>query len=226
MQGLLVDLDGTLADSMGALKQVFFEVLLSHGIKAADEAFNRYVGSSIDEILQDLRQKHPSLPSHGQLEAQYRQQLHIAYATRIQPMPFAVETLQLARHKGFKLALVTAASEEIAALFLATNRLQGVFDELICVQKKEPGKPHPALYKRALASLQLPPEKAVAIEDSTNGVHSALAAGCEVLWLTGDKLPPFNACVHRVKSWLDIKKRVERNGLSDLCCGERFPDKN
>ncbi len=50
------------------------------------------------------------------------------------------------------------------------------------------GKPSPALYLEALGDLGVPAERAVAFEDSPNGVRSAKAAGLYVVavpnWLT------------------------------------------
>lgn len=44
-------------------------------------------------------------------------------------------------------------------------------------RRQEPGEPPPALYFSALDRLALSAEKAIAIEDSPNGIHAAKAAG-------------------------------------------------
>jgi beta-phosphoglucomutase-like phosphatase (HAD superfamily) len=45
----------------------------------------------------------------------------------------------------------------------------------------EYSKPHPAIYLKAAATLGAMPEKCLALEDSDNGVKSALSAGMTVI---------------------------------------------
>jgi beta-phosphoglucomutase-like phosphatase (HAD superfamily) len=47
------------------------------------------------------------------------------------------------------------------------------------------GKPHPDIYRHAAAALEVEPRRCLAIEDSLNGVRSALAAGMTVWGFVG-----------------------------------------
>lgn len=203
VQGLLVDLDGTLADSMGALKTIFFKFLRSRGIQSSEEEFAFFVGVTLHEMLAQLKAKYRLAGDVNELYEEYAEMVLNAYGTEIKAMPGASEALALAKQKGLKLALVTAASEEMARSFLALNALTDIFDLLVCAKTGEKGKPDPALYVRALDGLSLAPKTAVAIEDSANGVKSALAAGCEVLWLTQEKEVPLH--VPRIENWKEIE---------------------
>jgi len=55
------------------------------------------------------------------------------------------------------------------------------FRVVVTGDQVEFGKPHPEPYLTAAASLGLPPERCLAIEDSNTGAKSAEAAGCLVL---------------------------------------------
>ena len=209
IKGLLVDLDGTLANSIEPLKQAFFGFLRAHGVESSDEEFVSFTGASLHEIIRDLKRKHGLKPMDDELYAQYVDVVFQAYTKTIKPMPGAVETLLLAKQKKLKMALVTAASEEMAVLFLKVNDLSDLFDALICARMGEPGKPHPALYLRGLEVLGLQAAEAIAIEDSLNGVKSALAADCETLWLTPYDVPLFDEHVYQVRDWLEIRKWLE-----------------
>ena len=46
------------------------------------------------------------------------------------------------------------------------------------------GKPHPEVYLKAAASIQLNPVKCLVFEDSLSGIDAGLTAGCAVIGLT------------------------------------------
>lgn len=209
VQGLLVDLDGTLADSIFTLKQVFVGFLASHQIEGSEEEFNSYLGTPLPEVVRSLRKKYSLKDAYDTLYNQYISEVLHAYTRAVKPMPHAVETLRLFKKGGGRLALVTAASKPVVMAFLASNNLMDLFDALICAGSNDPGKPDPALYLRALSSLQLDAGETIAIEDSLSGVESALGAGCQVFWLTAEERPHRSDRVRQVGSWLEIRREFE-----------------
>lgn len=218
LQAVLVDLDGTLADSVHHLKEVFFNFLQVHGVKATDEEFAFFAGYSLFEIISDLKSKYSLLHPHDHLYQQYAENVFDVYSTKVEVMPGAVECLAKCRERGLKIALVTAASEPMARLFLARHQLEAYFDVLVCARNGEAGKPHPALYQRALTTLHLTPERSIAIEDSLNGVKSAVGAGCKTLWLVpslqpeeidAKLLPELSHKVCQVTSWQQIQEQLQ-----------------
>jgi beta-phosphoglucomutase-like phosphatase (HAD superfamily) len=52
------------------------------------------------------------------------------------------------------------------------------------------GKPAPDVYLEACARLGMLPSECAAIEDSTNGLRSAAAAGCTVIAVPRPEYPP------------------------------------
>lgn len=92
--------------------------------------------------------------------------------------------LQDARRAGVRLAIATTTSlPNVTALLRATLGEQaGSFFEFIAagdtVARK---KPAPDIYLSALAQLRLPARSCLAVEDSRNGLHAALAAGIATL---------------------------------------------
>lgn len=206
-KALLIDLDGTLADSLTPLKAVFFRFLRGHGIEATDELFADYIGASLSEIISRLKERFAIKQPEDVLYKQYEDAVLHAYGC-VLPMPAAAETLFLAKQKGLRLAVVTAANEAMTVRFLELNHLRDVFDALVCARPGEPGKPFPDLYLRALQALGVQSQEAIAVEDSVNGVKAALAAGCEVFWLTQEDIPVFDERVYLVQDWLEIKKWV------------------
>lgn len=205
VSALLVDLDGTLANSIPVLKDVFFTFLQAHGVAAVEQDFLAQAGPSLREVVANLKRKYGWQASVEELYGAYAQRLVDKYA-HIGLVEGAKEALTLAKERGCRLALVTAADEKFARSFLRAHTIEAPFDVLVCAQQYEPGKPHPALYLRALKALQLPPAEAVAVEDSTAGVQAALAAGCCVFWLTTPHSQSEEGRVIRISGWKEVSK--------------------
>lgn len=55
------------------------------------------------------------------------------------------------------------------------------FDEIVCGDDLEKGKPNPEIYLKTCEKLEVKPEEAVAIEDSKNGILAAESAGMQVI---------------------------------------------
>ena len=64
---------------------------------------------------------------------------------------------------------------------LEERGLTGRFEVIVTRDDVTAGKPDPAPYLEALARLGVPPDEAVAIEDSANGLASATAAGMRAI---------------------------------------------
>jgi HAD superfamily hydrolase (TIGR01509 family) len=90
--------------------------------------------------------------------------------------------LNEAVNHGCRLAIAsTTTAANISALLNATLGSRGLdlFSVIACGDQVRAKKPAPDIYELALSTLGLPPEQALAIEDSANGLRSATAAG---LW--------------------------------------------
>ena len=81
---------------------------------------------------------------------------------------------------GCRLAIAsTTTAVNIDALLQATLGARGrdMFSTIACGDQVRAKKPAPDIYLLALNGLALPPESAIAFEDSTNGLRAAHAAG-------------------------------------------------
>ncbi len=93
----------------------------------------------------------------------------------------AEELLRWLKQNGYAVALATATAVDLATAYLEQTGLLPYFD-VICSARQVPhGKPAPDIYLYAAAQLGLAPEECMALEDSTNGVRSAAAAGCKTV---------------------------------------------
>ena len=115
------------------------------------------------------------------MEQHYREHLPL--------LPGAVEVVRTLRRR-WPLALASSANREIIDFALDAAGLAGDFRATVSSEEVERGKPAPDVYLEAARRLEVPADGCVAIEDSSNGMRSAAAAGMAVIALPNPHYPP------------------------------------
>jgi HAD superfamily hydrolase (TIGR01509 family) len=187
-RALLFDLDGTLAETDSLHLPTWVDVLRPHGIEV-DEAFykenisGRSNGEIVKELLPDLT-KDEGRDIADAKEASFRER-----AGELEPLPGLLDFLNEAREGGLKTALVTNAPEKNVEAILLALGLGEFFDEVVLSDEVGPVKPDPAPYEAALHKLGIAPEEALAFEDSTSGISSAVGAGIPTVGIASTQDP-------------------------------------
>jgi alpha,alpha-trehalase len=205
---VILDMDGVVTDTaalhLRAWRQLFDEVLASHGDRAADErpfsdedyrhyidgrarydgaaaflasrgqSFPRGAPSDDETVLSDAG---PTVCGLGNRKDRYFHDLlrgHGAVA-----FPGTVSFLRACRRVGLGTAVVSASRS--CAAVLAAAGVAGLFDVRVdgvtAEQESLPGKPDPAIFLAAAARLGVLPGRAVVVEDAEAGVAAGRAGG-------------------------------------------------
>lgn len=93
------------------------------------------------------------------------------------------ELLDFIAKTPLKAAVCTATDFERTKMYLESVGVFDKFDDLICGNMVEYGKPAPDIYKSACKRLGLLPEECIALEDSPNGIISAAIAGLNAVMI-------------------------------------------
>jgi HAD superfamily hydrolase (TIGR01509 family) len=111
------------------------------------------------------------------------------YRQRLPLLPGAVEAVRsLARH--WPLAVASSSNRNVIDLVVQKAGLADAFQATVSSEEVERGKPAPDVYLEAAKRLGIEPTACVAIEDSTNGIRSAHAAGMTVIAVPNRDFPP------------------------------------
>src|SRR5262245_36554972 len=140
---LFIDLDGTLADSHGALRACFDTFLARRGL--ADPAyFDALDGVRLSDIPARLRERFAVAEPLAELRREYEESVTKAYEC-VEPAAGAAELVRAAAAAGTPLVVVTSAPRSLAEAFLRTA---GMEDDFVAVVSGEdaPAKPDPALF--------------------------------------------------------------------------------
>jgi HAD superfamily hydrolase (TIGR01509 family) len=88
------------------------------------------------------------------------------------------------------LALASSANRPLIDLVLELAGLADAFSATVSSEEVARGKPAPDVYLEAAARLGADPRRCAAVEDSANGIRSALAAGMRVVAVPNRGYPP------------------------------------
>lgn len=187
VKAVLVDLDGTLVDSVPALFQVYTKFLAHYGHTGSKEEFNSLIGPSIDEIVDILQKKHKIKGSHHDLSLMYVSMLMMQGFEGTELFPGAKKVIEDARKNKIKLAIVTSGTKALVKVCLDPLKINDAFDVIVTSEDVKKAKPSPEMYQFALKKLGVKASESVAIEDSEAGVKAAKEAGIPVIMLTHGK---------------------------------------
>jgi HAD superfamily hydrolase (TIGR01509 family) len=77
--------------------------------------------------------------------------------------------------------------------------LRGCFTATLSTEQVSRGKPAPDIYLAVTEQLGFPPDACAAVEDSTNGLRSAAAAGLQVIAVPHPSYPPEPAALNAAR---------------------------
>lgn len=187
-RALLFDLDGTLTETDSLHLPAWADALRPHGIEV-DEAFfmQNFSGRDNSEILTELL---PNLSGdEGRSLVERKERVFRERATDLEPLPGLVDFVESARGRGLRIALVTNAPRENVTAILAALGMEEDFEEIIVSGEVGGVKPDPTPYKAALKRLGVAPEDALAFEDSSSGISSAVGAGVPTVGIASTQRP-------------------------------------
>jgi HAD superfamily hydrolase (TIGR01509 family) len=88
------------------------------------------------------------------------------------------------------LGLASSAPRALIETVLEAASLRPLFQAVLSTEEVARGKPAPDVYLSVAALLRVTPAECAAVEDSSNGLRSAAAAGCAVIAVPHPKYPP------------------------------------
>ena len=178
MLAIIFDFDGVLVDSerLWAKKE---KALLRKIIKGwSDEDQGRLMGLSRDDGFAFL-QKHYAFPMHHkEFCAAYDRIAHEIYGEHVKLFAGAARLLREISAAGIPLGI--GSSSRLPWIMLALERfaLDMLFTAVVSGDEfPGDGKPSPTIYRTVAEHLGVEPKACLVIEDSTNGIRAAKAAG-------------------------------------------------
>jgi HAD superfamily hydrolase (TIGR01509 family) len=123
------------------------------------------------------------------ISAEVADRLVELYRERLPLLHGAVDAVK-ALATEWPLGLASSSNRNVIDLVLDLGGIADRFKATVSSEEVERGKPAPDVYLEAARRLEVEPEVCAAIEDSTNGIRSAHAAGMAVIAVPNRDFPP------------------------------------
>lgn len=189
VEAVVFDMDGVIVDSEQRWEAVRRRLVITSGRAYPDEATRKMQGMSAPEWEAYLHDELgvPGTPAEigrrvvAEIEASYRADLPL--------IPGVDEAVRVLAAR-FPLAVASSSNRELIELALDLAGLADAFQTVVSSEEVERGKPAPDVYLEAASRLGIAPEHCTAVEDSSNGIRSAHAAGMRVVAVPNRAYPP------------------------------------
>ncbi|RZU11125.1 HAD superfamily hydrolase (TIGR01509 family)/HAD superfamily hydrolase (TIGR01549 family) [Kribbella rubisoli] len=185
---VVFDLDGVLIDSEPLWDDVRRGVVASAGRDWPADATEALQGMSTPEwsaYLTDV-----GVPgSAEEVATRVIDGMVERYRSHLPLLPGAVEAVQRLASR-WPLGLASSSPRRLIDTVLESAQLTDHFRVTVSTEEVGAGKPSPAVYNEVVRRLGADSSRVVAIEDSTNGLRSASAAGLRVIAVPNASYPP------------------------------------
>jgi HAD superfamily hydrolase (TIGR01509 family) len=183
------DQDGVLIDSEGAWDAARRAIVAEHGGRWRPEATRAMMGMSAPEWSRYVRDELGVELEPSEISDQVVARLLAGYERELPLLPGAVAAVRRIAAR-WPVGLASSANREVIDAVLDASGLAGTFGATVSGEEVARGKPAPDIYLEAARRLGVDPTRSAAVEDSTNGLRAAAAAGMLVVALPNREFPP------------------------------------
>lgn len=186
MRALLIDLDGTLMDTVPDLAEAVNCMREELGLqRIAVDRIARYIGKGasvlIHRALTDDLEGRCGEADHRRGMASFKRHYHRLNGVRTKVYEGIHEALDELRAGGLVLACVTNKPREFTVPLLERLGMSASFAVVVAGDDVAHPKPHPALLLAACERLDVEPVQALMVGDSLNDAQAARAAGMQAV---------------------------------------------
>jgi len=215
LKGLVLDLDGTLVDSLPDLLAVLNQVLADFGVPelTAVEA-KPMVGDGTAKLVERALAARAVTPDQIRPAVSRFLTLYEARPARLsRPYPGVAEALAELAGSGWHFALCTNKPERATRVMLSELDLDRFFRAIITGDSLPQKKPDPAPMRAALAALEVSPHHAIAVGDHANDLRAARGAGLRAIFARygyGTLTPDLPRPAGVISAFAELPERLAR----------------
>jgi sugar-phosphatase len=181
LRATLFDMDGLLIDSEVLWHKAELEIFGVLGVPLAGDDGRSTKGMFVDEVVEYWYSKYPwATPSRADVVSSLLERVGELVETEGVLLPGALRALDLTSAQG-PIALASSTPLDLIYRCLDHFGLRDRFASIHSAEVEEFGKPHPAVFLRAAASLRVDPRECLVFEDSAAGVLAGKAGRMTVI---------------------------------------------
>lgn len=192
VQGVILDVDGTLVDSNEAHARAWTEALAEQGIEVSVSRVRPLIGMGSDKLLPRVCGIDVDSSKGKQLSKRRQQIFKERYLPHLKPTRGAPELLARMRQQGLKLAVASSANKDDLKDLLAICCGEWLMEQSTSSDDADRSKPDPDIVQVALQQIGLPASQVLMLGDTPYDLEAARRAGIGTIavrcggWRDGD----------------------------------------
>jgi HAD superfamily hydrolase (TIGR01509 family) len=186
---VIFDMDGVLVDSEAVWDDVRKRFVEEQGGRWHDGAQRDMMGMSSVEWSRYVRDRLGVEMDPEEISREVADRVADTYRQKLPLLPGAVEAVRSLAAE-WPLGLASSSNRHVIDLVLDLAKIADDFQVTVSSEEVGAGKPAPDVYLETAKRLGKEAPACVAIEDSTNGIRSAHAAGMAVIAVPNQDFPP------------------------------------
>lgn len=215
IKAIIFDMDGVLVDSEPFHVKIEKALFKRLQLDVSDEEHATYMGKASDVMWHEIRKKHQldiSLEEAIRLNELESEQFFGSLKS-FDPIEGLVAVLNLLRKKQIPLAVASSSSHKTIQILMDKTGLRKYFQQIVSSKMAGKSKPDPAIFLLAASLLKVAPENCLVIEDSTNGIRAAKAAGMYCMAYDGVSAGNQDQRLadQQIKDYRELFQMIERN---------------
>lgn len=178
-RAVIFDMDGVLINSEPHHKVIERGMFEELNIPVSEEEHKQFMGMASDEMWSALIERYELSWSKEDLLQKNNEHI-ISYFDEHRDeflIPGVADFLKYLKENGIDISVASSSSSEVIDHLLDVVGIGSYFDIRVGGQMVEKSKPEPEIYLYTARLMEVNPEDCLVIEDSTNGIRSAKAAG-------------------------------------------------
>lgn len=178
-KAVIFDMDGVIIDSEPIHSRVKMDTFAHFNLPFDEADLIHYMGRTSRVIFGETLAKHGRTDVTAADMAAYKHEhyLEVLESGAIEPVAGSVEFIKALHEAGIPMALATSSNVRAMNAVLDNFGIRRFFSSILSGGELPESKPHPAIYLISAQRLGVKPEDCMVIEDTTNGIHAAKAAG-------------------------------------------------
>jgi HAD superfamily hydrolase (TIGR01509 family) len=186
---VVFDLDGVLIDSEETWSRVRGEVVARHGGQWTEVDQRNVMGDNSRQWSAYIKRTWNVPLSDDEIFREVLATMIAAYERELTVLPGAREAVaELGAY--YPLAVASSSPRELIGVALRLAGFDSAFQAIVSSDEASHGKPAPDVYLLAAQRLGVAARDCAAIEDSTNGIRAAVAAGMATIAIPNRAFPP------------------------------------
>ena len=179
LKAILFDMDGVIVDTEPLHRKAYFNMFDDLKIEVSEEFYTSFTGASTKKVCETLITEYQLEKNHEELALIKRRYFkeYFYNDADFQLLPGVKNLIQNYFENGIKLVLASSASMTTIDMVFDKFDLEKYFIAKISGADLKESKPHPEIFVLASELANERKENCMVIEDSTNGILAAHAAG-------------------------------------------------